>query len=102
MQGKCIESMQKTKKYQISPQTENGSPKKKLGQVVVIEDRCKGCGFCIANCPRQVLRFSSTFNKKGYHPPEVNDASRCVNCHFCEVLCPEFAIYSIEYDDLNE
>ena len=94
--------MQKTKKYQINPQNENGPRKKKLGEVVIIEDRCKGCGFCIANCPRQVLRFSSVFNKKGYHPPEVNDASRCVNCHFCEILCPEFAIYSIENDDLNE
>ncbi len=102
MQGNCVKSMQKTKKYQINPQDENGSRKKRQGQVIVIEDRCKGCGFCIANCPCQVLRVSSVFNKKGYHPPEVNDASRCVNCHFCEILCPEFAIYTIEYDDFNE
>ena len=100
--GKPIEEMQKTKKYQINQQNDVGSRKKRLGEVVVIEDRCKGCGFCIANCPRQVLRVSSIFNKKGYHPPEVNDASRCVNCHFCEILCPEFAIYSIENNDLNE
>ncbi|MBP7342938.1 MAG: 4Fe-4S binding protein [Smithellaceae bacterium] len=94
--------MQKTKKYPINPSDEIGRRKKKMGQVVVIEDRCKGCGFCIANCPRQVLRVSSVFNKKGYHPPEVIDTTRCVNCHFCEILCPEFAIYSVEYDDLEE
>ena len=94
--------MQKKKQYSIN-QSANGDKRRgKLGQVVVIEDRCKGCGFCIANCPRQVLSFSSVFNKKGYHPPEVIDASRCVNCHFCEVLCPELAIYSVEFDDLNE
>jgi 2-oxoglutarate ferredoxin oxidoreductase subunit delta len=95
--------MQKTKKYSISQPDEIGRRKKKMGQVMVIEDRCKGCGFCIANCPRQVLRVSSVFNKKGYHPPEVIDTTRCVNCHFCEILCPEFAIYSVEYyDDLEE
>ena len=66
------------------------------GKVVVIQDRCKGCGFCIEYCPRGVLKFSESFNSKGYHPPEVVDESSCVNCHFCEVLCPEFAIYSVE------
>ncbi len=96
------ELMQKTKKYPINPPDDMGRRKKKMGQVIVIEDRCKGCGFCIANCPRQVLTVSSTFNKKGYHPPEVIDTTRCVNCHFCEILCPEFAIYSIEYNDLDE
>ncbi|MDD4091666.1 MAG: 4Fe-4S dicluster domain-containing protein [Smithellaceae bacterium] len=94
--------MQKTKKYPISQTDEISRRKKKMGQVIVIEDRCKGCGFCIANCPRQVLRLSSVFNKKGYHPPEVVDTTRCVNCHFCEILCPEFAIYSVEYDDFEE
>ncbi len=67
-----------------------------LGKVVIIDDRCKGCGFCIAYCPREVLRLSSDFNKKGYHPPDVVNASKCANCHFCEVLCPEFAIYSVD------
>ena len=61
---------------------------------IVIADRCKGCSFCVAFCPRGVLRLSSEFNKKGYHYPEVVDDSQCADCHFCEALCPEFAIYS--------
>ena len=65
------------------------------GKVVIIEDRCKGCGFCVAYCPRHVLSMSATFNKKGYHPPERKNETDCVNCHFCEALCPEFAIYSV-------
>jgi 2-oxoglutarate ferredoxin oxidoreductase subunit delta len=68
------------------------------GRVVIIAERCKGCSFCIAYCPREVLRLSSDYNDKGYHPPEIIDTSKCVNCHFCEVLCPEFAIYSVEDD----
>lgn len=66
------------------------------GKVVVIEGRCKGCELCIEYCPRDVLAMSKAFNLKGYHFPEVGDQDHCVNCHFCEALCPEFAIFSIE------
>jgi len=64
------------------------------GVIHIIEDRCKGCGYCIEFCPRQVLEFASKFNKKGYHPPQTKFPDECVNCHYCEILCPEFAIFS--------
>jgi len=66
------------------------------GVVHILEDRCKGCGYCIEFCPRHVLEFSTHFNAKGYHPPAVKKPDECVNCHFCEIICPEFAIYSVE------
>jgi len=66
------------------------------GVVMILEDRCKGCGYCIEFCPRGVLGFSPRFNAKGYHPPAVVKPEECVNCHYCEILCPEFAIYSVE------
>ena len=68
------------------------------GNVFIIDDRCKGCGYCIEFCPRGILTFSSRFNKKGYHPPEALKSDECVNCHYCEIICPEFAIYSLEAD----
>lgn len=64
------------------------------GKVHIIADRCKGCGYCIEYCPRQVLVVSTRFNKKGYHPPLVTKDD-CLNCHYCELLCPEFAIFSV-------
>ncbi|WP_448382609.1 4Fe-4S dicluster domain-containing protein [Desulfosoma sp.] len=66
------------------------------GMVCIIEDRCKGCGYCIAFCPRDVLQESRRFNAKGYHPPEVKNADACVNCHYCEIICPDLAIFSVE------
>jgi len=66
------------------------------GIVHVIDERCKGCGYCISFCPRGVLELSSRFNIKGYHPPEVRKPEACVNCHYCEIICPDFAIYSVE------
>lgn len=68
------------------------------GRVEVIKDRCKGCGFCIAYCSRGLLVMSRKFNRKGYHYPEAAQPELCVNCHFCEVICPEFAIFSSEAD----
>jgi 2-oxoglutarate ferredoxin oxidoreductase subunit delta len=72
------------------------SIKASRGRVIVIADRCKGCGFCVEYCPRNVLAMSSAFNVRGYHTPVVLNELKCVNCHFCEDLCPEFAIFSLE------
>jgi 2-oxoglutarate ferredoxin oxidoreductase subunit delta len=68
------------------------------GDVRILLNRCKGCGFCIEYCPRDVLARSEDFNRKGYHFPVVVKQGACVNCNLCEMLCPDFAIYSVAVD----
>ena len=63
------------------------------GIVHIIDERCKGCGFCVEFCPQDVLILSKDTNAKGYHPPELTDDSHCINCGLCALLCPDFAIY---------
>jgi len=65
------------------------------GEVIIIADRCKGCGFCVEYCPCEVLEMSEEFNCKGYHPPLVVKSGECVNCNLCEMICPEFAIFTV-------
>ncbi len=65
-----------------------------VGELFIIPDRCKECGFCVEFCPNLVLVLSPEFNKKGYHPPVMRPDRECNNCGICEVICPEFAIYS--------
>jgi 2-oxoglutarate ferredoxin oxidoreductase subunit delta len=67
------------------------SPK---GKIYIIKEQCKGCGFCVEYCPRDVLELSQEFNKKGYHPPTAVREENCVSCGLCELICPEFAIYT--------
>jgi 2-oxoglutarate ferredoxin oxidoreductase subunit delta len=64
------------------------------GKLYVRVEHCKGCGFCVEFCPKHVLFISADFNAKGYHPPGVDPAAKCSNCKLCELLCPEFAIFS--------
>ena len=71
------------------------------GEVVVIDDRCKGCGFCVEYCPKEVLALSKAFNRKGYHPPEVVQHGLCVNCSLCEMICPEFAIFAVSEPSIS-
>jgi 2-oxoglutarate ferredoxin oxidoreductase subunit delta len=71
------------------------------GKVYVIEERCKGCEFCIEFCPRNVLEESEKFNSKGYHPPDVVNPDECVDCGLCELICPEFAIFVLDAKEVK-
>ncbi len=67
--------------------------KKPVGEIHVLDNRCKGCGFCVEYCPRNVLELSHDFNEKGYHFPVVPRPLDCVDCKLCQNICPEFAIF---------
>ncbi len=71
-------------------------PKSPQGEIEIIEDRCKGCGFCVEYCPNDVLKISDKYNSKGYHPPEVVNEEKCCYCGFCQLICPDFAIFIVE------
>jgi 2-oxoglutarate ferredoxin oxidoreductase subunit delta len=64
--------------------------------IFIIEDRCKGCNYCIEFCPKDVLEEDSKLNHIGVHPPRVKDSTLCVGCGVCEDVCPDFAIYLID------
>ena len=69
-----------------------------LGQVHVIPERCKECGYCVGYCPEKVLTFSDGINSKGYHYPVIakGQEEACVHCGYCNLICPELAIYTAE------
>ena len=71
-----------------------GIPVKKVkGTVVIMDNRCKGCGFCIEFCPTKCLEFSGQYNLKGYHPPVLVRKNDCTGCDICGMVCPDYSIY---------
>jgi 2-oxoglutarate ferredoxin oxidoreductase subunit delta len=64
-----------------------------MGKIVIDEEYCKGCGLCIAFCPKGNIRISSSVSRKGYHPAEFLDPSEaCTGCAMCALMCPDAAI----------
>ncbi len=70
--------------------------KLRVVDVVLIEDRCKGCSYCIEFCPKKVFEQGDKLNKIGVHPPRIKDSTACVGCGLCEEICPDFAIFLVD------
>jgi formate hydrogenlyase subunit 6/NADH:ubiquinone oxidoreductase subunit I len=75
-----------------------------MGRVHVISERCKQCNFCINYCPTKVLEYSEEINAKGYHFPIVSKGkeTECVHCRFCDLICPELAIFTTEISEEDQ
>ncbi|HRT36755.1 MAG TPA: 4Fe-4S binding protein [Caldisericia bacterium] len=65
----------------------------KVSRVVIREDFCKECLYCINFCPTKVLdRDMSKLNSRGYHPTKFINEDGCIMCGICGEVCPEGAI----------
>ncbi len=58
--------------------------------------RCKGCGLCVALCPKNVLALD-TLGKVYVKNPED-----CIACGQCELRCPDYAIFVDKITDEKE
>ncbi len=46
---------------------------------------CKGCGLCVAVCPRECLQMVDG-------KPVMVNPDKCTGCGLCEQHCPDFAL----------
>ena len=64
-----------------------------MAKITVREDTCKGCELCVNACPMKIIALAKDkINKKGYHPAQLLDASKCTGCRSCALMCPDTAI----------
>jgi len=68
--------------------------KKNAGKwdVLVSEDMCKACGFCLHICPVDVFAWRKQPNKLGWVPMYVPKEENCIGCMLCYQICPDFCI----------
>jgi 2-oxoglutarate ferredoxin oxidoreductase subunit delta len=60
------------------------------GEVRIFDNWCKGCGLCVEFCPADVLGLGVEGRPRAIYP------EKCTACRWCELHCPDFAIYIIE------
>ncbi|MBR5601396.1 MAG: 4Fe-4S binding protein [Clostridia bacterium] len=64
-----------------------------MAKLTIDAERCKGCGLCVANCPKKLLQIAKDkINSKGHCPAEITDMSACVGCANCALICPDCVI----------
>jgi 2-oxoglutarate ferredoxin oxidoreductase subunit delta len=66
------------------PKTTRQSVGGNMEPVAINASWCKGCGICVAFCPRQALVLNQ---EKAQHIRE-----NCIVCGMCERYCPDLAI----------
>mgnify|MGYP002566146900 FL=1 len=57
--------------------------------------RCKGCGYCVEECPRKAISFTGQISEKGYDTIQVND-ELCIACGSCYRICPDSVFEILE------
>lgn len=60
--------------------------RKKLKEIVINRDWCKGCGICVKFCPTEVLELDRQEKSIVVRPED------CICCRMCELRCPDLAI----------
>ena len=67
--------------------------KARLKEQKIIRDWCKGCGICIAFCPKKVLEMDAEDKAVTVRP------EKCICCCLCELRCPDLAIEVIKQEE---
>ena len=60
--------------------------------IVILEDRCKGCYLCIEACPKNCLEIGTHINIRSINPVVFVRPEDCILCEDCAVVCPDLAI----------
>jgi 2-oxoglutarate ferredoxin oxidoreductase subunit delta len=74
------------------------------GKIVIDVGHCKGCGVCVATCPKDCIAISGQANAMGYFPAEfiINGSDACIGCALCAIVCPDAAIMVYRDDCRNK
>ena len=56
--------------------------------------RCKGCGVCIASCPKDCITLGAELNRMGYRYARFEQHG-CSGCGLCFYCCPEFGAITV-------
>lgn len=85
-----------TKENAVNGEKERKRRRMPRGQVTVFPNWCKGCNLCVEFCPMDVLERGEEGRVIVVRP------ERCTACRWCELHCPDFAIFVSDVDHTSE
>ncbi len=62
------------------------------------EDKCTGCGTCVASCPFKAISMKE--DNEGFLYPYI-DTSKCKKCGLCEKRCPVLKVKKYRKNDFS-
>ncbi len=62
--------------------------KQRKGKIIIKQEFCKSCEYCIDACPKGAIKLDDKYNEKGYYPA-VHSGEDCNGCGTCAIVCPE-------------
>ncbi len=80
----------------IAVETGPTEEKSKETTIHIFPEWCKGCGICVAFCPKQVLVMGKDQKAHVAHP------EKCIRCFLCARRCPDLAITVMESNGRRE
>ncbi len=72
-----------------------------MPKIAISLKHCKGCGLCVAFCPKGAIAMSKELSERGVNPAEVVDEETCTGCLNCVVVCPDAAIEMFETEEVK-
>ena len=62
------------------------------GEIVIHEELCKGCAFCVHFCPKKCVTMTKNIGPGGNLLPAFSEPDNCNACGICGFMCPDMAI----------
>lgn len=81
---------------EAAPPEKKKKRRRRRGQVTIYPNWCKGCGLCVDFCPTGVLEQTESGRIVAAH------SEKCTACHWCELHCPDFAIFVTQIEPEEE
>ena len=63
-----------------------------MPNILINEERCKGCALCVAACPRHAIEMAKEINRQGYFYARITNRDPCIGCRLCAMACPDVGI----------
>jgi 2-oxoglutarate ferredoxin oxidoreductase subunit delta len=71
------------------------------GKIVINENLCLGCGYCVHFCANECITISDKFNAQGFLVPSFTKPESCTACGSCARMCPQYIIDVYKYENIK-